>query len=321
MDRTGQDTDRTDRADVPNPLNIVCLYHADCMDGFAAAWAVREYFGRDIELHAVRYGGPIPKIPKGSKVLIVDFSYPKDVLESMLEEFELAWIVVIDHHKTAEKELESYLTINTEFFRGDRINKHPRGIYKCFDMDQSGAGLTYRTLYGGTYCPYILAYIEDYDLRRFQFEHTMIVNNYLRSYPFDWKFLSNVVDTVHSQLDTILAEGRAIARKHAQDAEYVIKTAAFRAHVQGFDVPMINVSKTLTDSVGNALAIGEPFAVCYYDKGDIRYFSLRSDKHLGEDVSKIAKLYGGGGHRNSAGFSIQLYPNPVMFEIVPGEPA
>jgi nanoRNase/pAp phosphatase (c-di-AMP/oligoRNAs hydrolase) len=47
---------------------------------------------------------------------------------------------------------------------------------------------------------------------------------------------------------------------------------------------------------------GEPFAATYYDSPRGRVFSLRSQEG-GEDVSKIAVLYGGGGHQHAAGFS------------------
>jgi nanoRNase/pAp phosphatase (c-di-AMP/oligoRNAs hydrolase) len=45
-----------------------------------------------------------------------------------------------------------------------------------------------------------------------------------------------------------------------------------------------------------------PFAACYYDKPGARVFSLRSRGDDGMDVSAIAAIYGGGGHRNAAGF-------------------
>jgi nanoRNase/pAp phosphatase (c-di-AMP/oligoRNAs hydrolase) len=51
------------------------------------------------------------------------------------------------------------------------------------------------------------------------------------------------------------------------------------------------------------MCAGEPFAACYWDTPDGRFFSLRSSD-AGEDVSAIAQQYGGGGHRNAAGFSV-----------------
>jgi nanoRNase/pAp phosphatase (c-di-AMP/oligoRNAs hydrolase) len=47
-----------------------------------------------------------------------------------------------------------------------------------------------------------------------------------------------------------------------------------------------------------------PFGACFSVRGDgLKVWSLRSDRNLGNfDVSAVARLRGGGGHRNAAGF-------------------
>ena len=61
-----------------------------------------------------------------------------------------------------------------------------------------------------------------------------------------------------------------------------------------------------------------PFGACFFIRGDgLKIWSLRSDRNLGDfDVSAVAKLRGGGGHRNSAGFKESvdrsiLLANPI----------
>jgi nanoRNase/pAp phosphatase (c-di-AMP/oligoRNAs hydrolase) len=63
-------------------------------------------------------------------------------------------------------------------------------------------------------------------------------------------------------------------------------------------VPVVNLPYMMASEAANRLAEGEPFAAAYFDRADARVFSLRSRG----DVSAIAKAYGGGGHRNAAGF-------------------
>lgn len=46
-------------------------------------------------------------------------------------------------------------------------------------------------------------------------------------------------------------------------------------------------------------------AACYWDTPNGRVFSLRSTED-GPDVSEIAKSYGGGGHKNAAGFQMPI---------------
>jgi oligoribonuclease NrnB/cAMP/cGMP phosphodiesterase (DHH superfamily) len=70
-------------------------------------------------------------------------------------------------------------------------------------------------------------------------------------------------------------------------------------------VPTVNAPWVFSSDVGNILASGSKSKVgaTYYDREDgRRVFSLRSVSD-GPDVSEIAKIYGGGGHRNAAGFT------------------
>jgi nanoRNase/pAp phosphatase (c-di-AMP/oligoRNAs hydrolase) len=57
----------------------------------------------------------------------------------------------------------------------------------------------------------------------------------------------------------------------------------------------------------------QPFAACYWDTPEGRAFSLRSSDD-GADVAEVAKQYGGGGHRNAAGFKVS-YAIAATFEI------
>ena len=55
--------------------------------------------------------------------------------------------------------------------------------------------------------------------------------------------------------------------------------------------------------MASALAEGQLFAAAYYFDGEGYKFSLRS-KEDGADVSKIAAVFGGGGHKNASGFKV-----------------
>ena len=68
-------------------------------------------------------------------------------------------------------------------------------------------------------------------------------------------------------------------------------------------MPVASLPYTLTSDAGHLMAQGEPFAACYWDTPHGRSFSLRSTDE-GLDVSAIAGLYDGGGHRNAAGFRV-----------------
>lgn len=61
-----------------------------------------------------------------------------------------------------------------------------------------------------------------------------------------------------------------------------------------------------------------PFAVGWFQRGDGKYaYSLRSRGEY--DVSKLAVRYGGGGHRNAAGFQSDEPPDALFAKPVAGE--
>jgi nanoRNase/pAp phosphatase (c-di-AMP/oligoRNAs hydrolase) len=62
----------------------------------------------------------------------------------------------------------------------------------------------------------------------------------------------------------------------------------------------------MASEAAGALAEKAPFAATYYDGVDARHFSLRSRGDGGADVSAIAQAYGGGGHKNAAGFQMPI---------------
>jgi hypothetical protein len=95
----------------------VVLYHAECADGFGAAWALWRRFA-DARFVPVKHGSPPPDGLQGQRVVIVDFSYGRETLEMMAGETDR--LLILDHHITAEKALAGL-------------------PYAYFDMKKSGA--------------------------------------------------------------------------------------------------------------------------------------------------------------------------------------
>ena len=58
------------------------------------------------------------------------------------------------------------------------------------------------------------------------------------------------------------------------------------------------------------LSADYPFAISYEDREDRRVWQLRSSGDNPEDVSKVASIFGGGGHKNASGFSSELEDIP-----------
>ena len=118
------------------------LYHANCDDGFGAAWAARKKLGDAAVYVPVKYGDPLPPTVTGERVYVVDFSYPRDVLETLADRCK---VVVLDHHKTAQEDLADL-------------------PFAEFDMERSGAGMTWDYFFPGQPRPPLIDHIEDRDL-------------------------------------------------------------------------------------------------------------------------------------------------------------
>ena len=158
--------------------------------------------------------------------------------------------------------------------------------------------------------PHIKKHIEDRDLWRFALNGTREIQANVFSYPYDF----DVWDTLMEQpVENLIAEGRAIERKHFKDIGELLGVVTRRMVIGGHNVPVANLPYIHVSDAAHQLAKGEPFAACYWDTPKGRVFGLRSSD-AGLDVSEVAKQYGGGGHRNSAGFTVN-YDTARTFEV------
>jgi hypothetical protein len=87
--------------------------------------------------------------------------------------------------------------------------------------------------------------------------------------------------------------------KLQQQIELAIKHAAL-VNLAGYRVYAVNSTVNFSEVAGE-LAKKGPFGVVWFVRSDGKYqYSLRSEGDF--DVSAIAKSFGGGGHKNAAGF-------------------
>ena len=270
----------------------ICIYHGNCADGFGTAWVVRKALG-DIEFFAGKYQEPPPDVT-GKNVVMVDFSYKRPVLLEMAKKANS--ILIIDHHKTAAEDLVDL----------------PANVTAKFDMDHSGAMLTWEHFFPNKEAPELLYRIEDRDLWKFAFQNTRLVQASVFSYPYDFEVWDRLMATC---TDVLAAEGEAIERKHFKDIKELLGVTTREMLIGGYRVPIANLPYTLVSDAAHELAKGRPFAGCYWDTPDGRVFGLRSTDE-GVDVSVIAEQYGGGGHRNASGFRVS-FAEAQEFEIKP----
>lgn len=69
-------------------MKPLVIYHANCADGFTAAWAVRQ--AMDADFHPGVYGEPPPEL-SGRDLVLVDFCYPPAVMQALQWKARSIW--------------------------------------------------------------------------------------------------------------------------------------------------------------------------------------------------------------------------------------
>lgn len=268
----------------------LCLYHGNCWDGFGAAYAMWRRYGSGITSYrAVNYGDDPVELPSDTHELwLLDFTYPREVLERYRAQVDT--LVIIDHHKTAREALEGF---------GCDV--------KIFDMDHSGAYLTYRHLNPDAEpedVPLLYDYLQDRDLWRFELPESKAVNAYIRTIPYDFIEWTKLEVALADDFENVVKQGAATLRLVDRTVEMMCKQARIEKF-GGYDVPTVNAAAFWSET-GHEMLRLHPQAkmVClYFDRADeMRVYSLRSQK--GFDCSAVAREFGGGGHPTAAGFTL-----------------
>lgn len=273
----------------------MCIYHGNCADGFGAAWSIWKKFP-DIIFFPGVYGQDGPDC-RGHHVLFVDFSYPEHHMRSIAAQAKS--VTVLDHHKSAEANLSKLMDEGV--------------IYGTFDMEKSGAMLAWEWAFPDLEPPMLLRHIQDRDLWKFELPRTEDIQAALFSHPYDFHVWNELFEGEEAAIETLAREGQAITRKHKKDIEELLKVTTRSMVIGGKMVPVANLPYTMASDACHKLCVTDfealggkpPFAASYYDKPGLRVFSLRSIEG-GEDVSEIARKYGGGGHKHAAGFAVTI---------------
>lgn len=269
---------------------VVVIYHRDCFDGTAAAWVAWKYFAPrnvDVIFYPENYGNDPPyAMCAGLKTYILDFSYPRQKLIKL--KFIAADLLVLDHHKTAEEDL--------------------RGLpYTIFDMNRSGAGLAWDWFFAGKPRNWLVDTIEDRDLWRFAYPESRALMAWVATIPMT----VDAYDALsHGDPQTLRMHGEAILRYIEKYGKKASEHALFKM-IGGSIFPVMNMSYQncsdhLNAFIENSNGLHDRAASFFLTKDNRWQFSLRS---VGDfDVAEIAKKFGGGGHKNAAGFTVDVLP-------------
>lgn len=305
-------------------MKPLVIYHANCTDGFGAAFAAWCKLGDDAEYLPMHYNDdPLKDITyEGRDVYILDFSVPRVDMENLLD--KASKVVWLDHHRTAfemwcDKAPDLFFTVYKE-------TEHNRHI--CLDDCKSGALLAWEYFHPEKDVPYLTSRIDDRDRWQFKFDDSKALHAGLqleKPWTFErWAELVPAMGGSSGALADVISNGYAALRAYHEQ----VQASASKARAVAIPHPngdhehnpwewnrggywyapglAVNTPNNISE-VGHELANASDTygLVWYYDGATGRAnCSLRSNGDY--DVSAIAKVFCGGGHKNAAGFNIDM---------------
>lgn len=282
-----------------------CFHHNDLDGRCSAAIVAKAMLGKmsDKDFIELDYKDSFPfhVIEESEEVIIVDYSLqtPGD-FEHLLEITEN--VVWIDHHKTA-------------------IEKHPDMAHLAGirSLEKAACALTWDYFFPNQLIPYACSLLDDYDTwtfrfgddtRRFQAGMKLKFNSPLSPI---W---NNILDRKHRigelyHYEEIINDGKIALQYQENQYAGVVKSWSFEVMFEGYRAICCNSHERrsqLFDSVYDP------------EKHDIMIPFIFDGSHWSVsiyatkpeiDVSAIALKYGGGGHKQAAGFVCEKLPLPL----------
>jgi oligoribonuclease NrnB/cAMP/cGMP phosphodiesterase (DHH superfamily) len=311
------------------------IYHRGCFDGFTGFFILNKT--NRIQKNAIIY----PDIPSAKEVppniddkniIIIDVAYKKEILQSILDKAKK--VTFIDHHVSIRDDVNNL-----------NINKEHEIIY---DEKMSGATLVWQYFYNNKKMPLFLKYIQDNDIGAWKLKYTKpfilgLKVNYIteptRENMNKWNKLFNKKEVLklikkgfiygeyHKYLIDINVKKYSMLRfpskklitdfpeKFKKEGEY--KVAVYNG---GGCPDASSLGVEFMNKVGCDFVIMWNYQ---FDKKEfVLIFRSGGDKEENVvDVGDIAKLFGGGGHKQASAcsFSKNKYDIHDLFtsEILP----
>lgn len=313
------------------------IYHDPCNDGFAAATALVMWAKRlelEYDLHPCNYEKPLPDVAADSLVIMADFSFPPDQMIELAS--KCRGVIMLDHHLTAARALPELR---------EKIKSTKARVVPYINQTWSGAVLAYAftQVFGDNdgnppevdasfeypngfnlamnnhlqSIPKLFQYVQDRDLWQWSLPLSREFSEGLMLYPQTFDDWEDLVYNFDWHFEHIVTIGKAAITYRDKILSSVIPSRVFLMKIGGFVVPTVNLPGIFGSEAGNLLSKDQPFAASFSITGNEVLFSLRSTSPEGMDVAQVATIYGGGGHKNAAGFHCSLEKFSSM--IVEGE--
>jgi oligoribonuclease NrnB/cAMP/cGMP phosphodiesterase (DHH superfamily) len=273
------------------------IYHGGCPDGTAAAWCFWNLMDRD--KNKFYYGNDRSNPPDviNSKLVFVDFVYPKQVMLSLLEKGN--YITVLDHHKTSKEILD--------------IDHSNLTVY--LDMDRSGAQIAWEYVYRNIDYPWYINDIADRDLWIWKFENSKYSTAamfedrfYVSINDFDTKIKTADRQKMIDAIKPIVDYKETEIKNKCKEAVFMQLTSV-KTPEQKWKVWLLEADHKMASLAGNMLSedVHCDFAAVWRAEVVKKefYISLRASKESSIDLTEVSKHFDeGGGHKKASGITL-----------------
>ncbi|MAE82680.1 MAG: hypothetical protein CMB80_08100 [Flammeovirgaceae bacterium] len=284
---------------------MICFYHRADLDGQCSGAIIKQKYP-DCKMVGVDYGDPEDQwmeASPGEEVFVVDFSFqPFSNMVALANRGPLVWI---DHHKTA---IDSYeeAKASGSFNMGDIRGRRDIGVSAC-EMSWE--------YFNESPLPTAVFYLGRWDVWDWQNRPEPIQEFQLGMQIHDTSPGAKIWDEIlvsplaHSSYelttttDRICNDGEAIKAYLDKGNEFVMKEGSFKTTIEGYKVIALNTPFRGSEILKSEWSSGEyDVMMVFAYLGNSRWrHSLYSEGNV--NVGEIAKIYGGGGHANAAGFT------------------
>lgn len=314
----------------------IVIVHKPCRDGYTAGLCAYKYYQienakpnaniRNFEIWGVEPNKTtcmkmltekITEFLESGKhvntIRIFDLAIGPDAVNLLVSKLECTDIEIYDHHKTFLESWEEYKTTDPNMYLIWKDKLH-------YDVNHCGAYLAWKYYFPNERVPLYILYVEDRDIWQFKQPASNEIGEALFNNEIRYDDPAAYIETYFSfssqeeeqkYFDSLEQIGKSLVNAKNKRMESLYKTGYF-IEFDGHRIWACNASHNDASDLGNlAVTKGDCVAAFiwrYQSENNSIAISTRSDNKNPDalDVSQLCKKYGGGGHRNAAGFEIPV---------------
>jgi len=269
---------------------MLCIYHSADLDGHCSGAIVKCNYPK-CKLYGVDYGQKIPweLISEHDKIFLVDFSFEYNDMVKLINNYNIIWI---DHHKSAIESMSCHQVFGNQ------------------EVGRGACELTWEYIFPEKKIPLAVKFLSQYDVWNHSDERTLPFQYGMRildTYPNNQELWQSLFRVYNNGLTYDIIDQGETVLLYIEKENKILSKQSFKLEFEGYKCIAVNKSgnSKMFDFVKDIDKYDIKLTFMYkYNSWTIIMYTSQDNV----DVSKIALKYGGGGHKQAAGFQINKLP-------------